>query len=271
MRQLVSIAGHGTGRLDTESIKSFPVNLPSLGEQKKIAQILSIWDKAIVATEQLLANSRQQKRALMQKLLSGKMRFPGFSGEWKIAEFEDLFRVTNDKKAQVKSSDYLEVGITPIVDQGQKAIAGYTNNDSVYEDVPVIIFGDHTRIVKWVNFPFALGADGTQVIKTKSRINLKFGYYLIVNADLPNLGYSRHMREMKEKDFKYPVEIEEQQKIALVLTTADHEIETLQQKLACLKQEKKALMQQLLTGKRRVIVPESSPTTDKRITEQAST
>ena len=66
IRQLVSIAGRGTGRLDTESIKGFPVNLPSLGEQKKIAKILSAWDQAISTIEKLLTNSQQQKKAFMK-------------------------------------------------------------------------------------------------------------------------------------------------------------------------------------------------------------
>jgi type I restriction enzyme S subunit len=78
-----------------------------------------------------------------------------------------------------------------------------------------------------------------------------------VNTDLPSLGYSRHMRELKEKDFKYSVDPEAQQKIVQILTAVEREIEILQQKLACLKQEKNALMQQLLTGKRRVKVDES--------------
>ncbi|HGY8280365.1 TPA: restriction endonuclease subunit S, partial [Escherichia coli] len=72
-----------------------------------------------------------------------------------------------------------------------------------------------------------------------------------------NLGYSRHMRELKEKDFRLPLDIKEQQKIAAVLSAADAEISTLEKKLACLKDEKKALMQQLLTGKRRVKVDEA--------------
>ena len=77
------------------------------------------------------------------------------------------------------------------------------------------------------------------------------------NTDIPNLGYSRHMRELKEKDFRLPLDIKEQQKIAAVLSAADAEISTLEKKLACLKDEKKALMQQLLTGKRRVKVDEA--------------
>lgn len=233
------------------------ISIPPHEEQKKIAQILSTWDKAITTTEQLLANSQQQKKALMQQLLTGKKRLLDdngvrFSGDWKYLTFDETFKIANKKSSQVKSSDFLETGLIPIVDQSQKLIAGYCNIEMPYSNLPVIVFGDHTRCIKWVDFVFCPGADGTQVLKTSEHIEAKFGYYLLCNTDIPNLGYSRHMRELKEKDFKAPLMREEQQKIAAVLSAADQEIDGLQQKIDALKQEKKALMQQLLTGKRRV-------------------
>ena len=238
--------------------KKLKIAVPPYPEQKKIAQILSTWDKAITTTEQLLANSQQQKKALMQQLLTDKKRLLNkngvrFSGEWRFLTFDEAFKVANKKSAQVKSSDYLATGSVPVVDQGKELIVGYCDNAERYTNVPVIIFGDHTRCLKWVDFEFCPGADGTQVLDSKEFLDKKFGYYLLCHTDIPNLGYSRHMRELKEKDFKVPVDMIEQQKIAAVLSTADQEITALQQKLDALKQEKKALMQQLLTGKRRVI------------------
>ena len=240
----------------------WPFNIPPLSEQKRIVKILSTWDEAISVTEKLLTNSQQQKKALMQQLLTGKKRLLDengvrFSGEWVYLTFDNAFIVANKKSTQVKSSDYLQSGSIPIIDQGQSRIAGSCNNLEVYSDVPVIVFGDHTRCVKWIEFVFCPGADGTQVIKTSKILEPKLGYYLLSNTDIPNLGYSRHMRELKEKDFRLPLDIKEQQKIAAVLSAADAEISTLEKKLACLKDEKKALMQQLLTGKRRVKVDEA--------------
>ncbi|EMK3450279.1 restriction endonuclease subunit S [Vibrio vulnificus] len=235
-----------------------PVAVPPLPEQRKIAKILSTWDKAISTTEKLIESSKQQKKALMQQLLTGKKRLvnpetgKAFEGEWKFSQFNELYKVANNKATQVKSGEYLESGRTPIVDQGKSIVGGYTNNEITYKDLPVIVFGDHTRIVKWVDFEFAQGADGTQVLKSHKSMDEKFAYYVLLNTDIPNLGYSRHMRELKERDFKYPISKVEQQKIASVLTAADKEIEVLETKLAHFKQEKKALMQQLLTGKRRV-------------------
>lgn len=245
--------------ISATQIREFGLLLPPLPEQQKIAKILSTWDKAISTTERLIDNSSQQKEALMQQLLTGKKRLLDdegnrFEGEWKFSNFEDLFKVANNKKTQIKSSDYLDEGALPIVDQGKRLVSGYTNNNEVYSDIPVIVFGDHTRIVKWIDFEFAQGADGTQVLKNKESLDAKFAYYSLLNTDIPNLGYSRHMRELKEKDFKYPLSKVEQQKIATVLTNADKEIELLEQQLADLQQEKKALMQVLLTGKKRVLV-----------------
>lgn len=254
-----ALLGTDPPNLSVSVLRDFKVLVPPLLEQKKIAQILSTWDKVISVTEKLLINSQQQKKALMQQLLTGKKRLLDengvrFSEEWIYSTFDNAFIVANKKSAQVKSSDYLQTGSVPIIDQGQNRIAGYCNNVEVYSDVPVIIFGDHTRCIKWIEFMFCPGADGTQVIKTSQRLEPKFGYYLLSNTDIPNLGYSRHMRELKEKDFRLPLDIKEQQKIADVLSAADAEISILEKKLTCLKDEKKALMQQLLTGKRRVKV-----------------
>lgn len=236
---------------------NWPFNIPPIHEQKRITQILSTWDQAIATTERLLDLTRQQKKALMQQLLTGKKRLVGkngfrFCGNWSFLKFDEAFQVINDKASQVKSSEYLETGSVPIVDQSQKLIAGYCNSEKRYTNVPVIVFGDHTRCIKWIDFSFCPGADGTQILSATEVLDKKFGYYLLCNTDIPNLGYSRHMRELKEKEFKAPNSHEEQKRICMVLTAADREIETLQSQLDGLKQEKKALMQVLLTGKRRV-------------------
>ncbi|CAH8242370.1 Type I restriction-modification system, specificity subunit S [Vibrio aestuarianus] len=244
--------------ISTTELKKLNIIKPPLPEQRKIAKILSTWDRGIATTEKLIDASKQQKKALMQQLLTGKKRLvnpetgKAFEGEWKFSQFNELYKVANNKATQVKSGEYLESGRTPIVDQGKSIVGGYTNNEITYKDLPVIVFGDHTRIVKWVDFEFAQGADGTQVLKSHKSMDDKFAYYVLLNTDITNLGYSRHMRELKERDFKYPISKVEQQKIASVLTAADEEIKLLEAKLAHLKQEKKALMQQLLTGKRRV-------------------
>ncbi|ENS2212157.1 restriction endonuclease subunit S, partial [Escherichia coli] len=106
----------------------WPFNIPPLSEQKRIVKILSTWDEAISVTEKLLTNSQQQKKALMQQLLTGQKRLLDengvrFNGEWVYLTFDNAFIVANKKSAQVKSSDYLQSGSIPIIDQGQSRIA----------------------------------------------------------------------------------------------------------------------------------------------------
>ncbi|HFD3590638.1 TPA: restriction endonuclease subunit S [Vibrio parahaemolyticus] len=220
--------GQTMPNMNTAILAELPLMVASSREEEdKIAKILSTWDKAITTTEKLIESSKQQKKSLMQQLLTGKKRLvnpetgKAFEGEWKFSQFNELYKVANNKATQVKSGEYLESGRTPIVDQGKSIVGGYTNNEITYKDLPVIVFGDHTRIVKWVDFEFAQGADGTQVLKSHKSLDEKFAYYVLLNTDIPNLGYSRHMRELKERDFKYPISKVEQQKIASVLTAAD--------------------------------------------------
>ncbi|MES9951022.1 MAG: restriction endonuclease subunit S [Candidatus Thiodiazotropha sp.] len=233
---------------------------PPLLEQTKIAQILSTWDKAIETTEKLIENSKAQKKALMQQLLTGKRRLPGFRQKWIFSTFSELYKVSNDKSKQVNKSSYLQVGSIPIVDQGKQLVSGYIETNSFYEEVPIIVFGDHTRIIKWIDFPFVPGADGTQILKATNKISPGMGYFLLNNIRIPNLGYSRHMRELKNHDFWHPTDIEEQLSIEAILWNAENSISCLIGQLELLSQQKKALMQQLLTGKRRVKVDNQGTT-----------
>jgi len=239
-------------RLYFNDFAKIPVNIPSVREQTKIAQILSTWDKAIATTEKLIANSKVQKKALMQQLLTGKRRLSGFCEKWKYSSFNELYRVANDKSKQVGKSKYSLVGNTPIVDQGKSLVAGYVDTNSPYEDIPVIIFGDHTRAVKWIDFPFALGADGTQALKPTAILDPLYSYFLLSNVALPDLGYSRHMRELKQREFFHPTDIAEQSAIASIIWNSEKMINNLEHQSTHLYNQKKALMQQLLTGKRRV-------------------
>ncbi len=123
---------------------------------------------------------------------------------------------------KIKTDHYLSKGKIPIIDQGQEYIAGYTNdNTKKIVDVPAVIFGDHTRCVKYVEFPFALGADGAKVLlPKKDKFVPKFFYYQLLNKKILNLGYSRHYKLLKELTFVCP-SIETQKKIVAVLEKAE--------------------------------------------------
>ncbi|NMB00871.1 MAG: hypothetical protein GX971_05035 [Firmicutes bacterium] len=138
--------------------------------------------------------------------------------DWEIAEFEKcLEKVTYTNKIQRK--DFKEDGIYPIVSQEKDFINGYWDNeeDLFKVDKPVVIFGDHTQVIKFIDFDFVLGADGVKILKPKDKINSKYFYYFLQNVDLGSLGYARHYRLLKEINVAYPKSLPEQQRIVAIL------------------------------------------------------
>lgn len=148
----------------------------------------------------------------------------------------------------VQRRAYLASGQVPVVDQGKGLVAGFTNNlDAAYPGrLPVILFGDHTREWKWLDFAFAAGADGTQILEPKDEFDARFLFYAFANIPLRNLGYSRHYKLLKEASFVHPP-LPEQRKIAAILTAVDETIEKTEAVIEQLGIVKKAMMQELLT------------------------
>jgi type I restriction enzyme S subunit len=100
---------------------------------------------------------------------------------------------------KVQRKDYAEEGELPVIDQGQEFIAGFTGKANKYQGVlPLVLFGDHTRIFKYVDFPFALGADGVKALQPESGFDARFLFYYFRFVELPNAGYSRHFKFLKE-------------------------------------------------------------------------
>ena len=132
--------------------------------------------------------------------------------------FADIFEDVTRLGKKIPTSEYLERGKYPIIDQGQSDIAGYTNEENgLFTDVPVIIFGDHTRAVKYVDTPFFLGADGVKVLKSKiDDVNYKYLYYAVSSVNIPDTGYNRHFKWLKESDIPLPT-IEKQFEIVKTL------------------------------------------------------
>jgi type I restriction enzyme S subunit len=235
--------------------------IPPLKEQQKIAEIISTWDQAISATEKLLENSQQQKKALMQQLLTGKKRLLDengvkFSDEWQRIELGLLLDYQQPTPYLVESTAYSDSYETPVLTAGKTFILGYTNESSgIYQDqLPVIIFDDFTTDSKYVNFPFKAKSSAMKILTAKKGVSIKFVFEAMQMLQFTVGGHQRHWISIFSNLVIPLPNKKEQQQIAEVLSLADQEIETLQKKLDCLKQEKKALMQQLLTGKKRVKV-----------------
>ncbi len=164
---------------------------------------------------------------------------------WEILPFTDcLKKVKTGKKTSIPKRDYQESGEFPVIDQGASFIAGWTDSaESIISDnLPVVIFGDHTRVFKYVDFPFALGADGTKLLHVNNDIlNPRFFYYALLNLNVPNKGYNRHYRYLQEFPVACPP-LPEQRAIAHILQTIQEATATRQQEIALEHERKAALM-----------------------------
>lgn len=229
--------------------------VPPLPEQQAIATALTDVDNLITSLEKLINKKEKIKQGTMQQLLTGKKRLPGFSGEWEVRRFDKLFLKLSSNKYQIKVNEYSNSGQFPVIDQGKNKIIGYSDAYNKALECPkdgLIVFGDHTRVFKYVDFNFVVGADGTQLLCTKDNNNPKFFYYQFLNKQIPNMGYNRHFKFIKEMKFLVPA-LEEQQAIAQILSDMDSEIEVLNQKLEKYKTIKQGMMQELLTGRIRLV------------------
>lgn len=296
-------AGGNRQGLNFEQIKSFKLLVPPLPEQRKIATILGTWDKAISTTECLIDNSKQQKKALMQQLLTGEKRFAGFEAEFTVRKGfakRKLGKLPYDWDVDLMSNHYwYQEG--PGVRKHQFTETGVKLfNGTNIQKSRINIENTKTHISEEeANGPYShfLADDGDLVIACSGisvdKFDEKIAFinishlplcmntstmrFKVINEEKACIHYLRYF--MMSTLFKNQIRrqitgsaqlnfgpshvsncfialptFEEQQKIANTLTVADKEIDLLEKQLADLKQEKKALMQQLLTGKRRVKV-----------------
>lgn len=281
VKDMVTTAGHGTGRLDTETFKAHEILLPPVPEQRKIAKILQAWDRSIATTEQLIVASQLQKKALMQQLLTGKMRLLDangvrFHGEWEEVRLGTLCRVRRGASPRpIRDSKWFSgkgrgwIRISDVTAQKGSYLlktTQYLSDAGVDKSVSVDPGDLIMSICGTIGVPKFLGIeacihDGFVVFREVSnRLSVQFLYYLLhmKSTELAaggQPGTQKNLNTSIVSEVLVPVvSVNEQNKIAQVLTAADREADILQTKLTHLKQEKKALMQQLLTGKRRVVV-----------------
>lgn len=248
--------------------------VPPRHEQVQIAKVLSTWDKAIATAERLLANSQQQKQALMQQLLTGQKRFAGFSGSWdtqKLSEISTRIQRKSDGEEhpiltisslsgfvtqEDKYSRYMAgESVNNYIQLNQGEFAYNKGNSKTYQYGCIFKLDTFaTGLVPHVYVCFKLnqGFDPKYYAQLFAADYLKDQLAGLVNTGVRNNGLL-NIKPSAFLDTTVPVPpLAEQQKIAQVLATADAEISNLQAQLAKLKLEKKALMQQLLTGQRRV-------------------
>ncbi len=263
--------GSSISNVYNSDLKKLRINLPPIKEQEKIAEILTTWDDAISIQNELIKAKEELKKGLMQKLLSGNVRFEGFDGEWEDIPLSDFLmpisrevdkpasnylaigirshckgtfqkqdsnpnKIAMDKLYQVKENDLI-VNITFAWEGAIAIVKKEDENGLVSHRFPIYNFHKDLAIYEFFQYIF---------------IQKKFRFML----DLISPGGAGRNRVMSKKEFlklkwKMP-SVEEQEKIAEVLTNADKEINLLKNELEELKEQKKGLMQKLLTGKVRV-------------------
>ena len=160
----------------------------------------------------------------------------------KYIYFNDIFQDYTKYSLKIPKNMYLKSGLYPIIDQGKEEIAGFSNQSTdIFNDVPIIIFGDHTRIFKYIDYPFFLGADGVKILKNISNLFLdKFLYYSIKNFKIPNTGYNRHFKWLKNFKIKY-ISLVEQKKIVNIIEKIEGFILQKKEQLNYLKKLNKSL------------------------------
>ena len=175
-----------------------------------------------------------------------KLRFPEFEGEWEESEFDELFQAIPTRNYQILASEILESGQYPVVDQGKEELAGYSNNaEKLLNDIPLILFGDHTTVLKYVDFPFVIGADGTKPLKVKEG-DVAFQYFNLLLNNVEQEGYKRHFSILRQLLLSSP-SLPEQKKIAAFLGVVDAKIAALRDRVAGLERYKRGLMQALFS------------------------
>ncbi|WP_437268957.1 restriction endonuclease subunit S [Staphylococcus aureus] len=232
-------------------VRSLIIYLPSKTEQQKIGDFFSKLDRQIELEEQKLAKLEEQKKGYMQKIFSQEIRFKDDNGndypEWESKKFLDIYKLVPSKNNQIKSSEVVENGIIPVVDQGKDIFLGYSNEkDKAIEDFDnVIVYGDHTTIIKYIKEPFIIGGDGVKLLESNDGSLIHYLYILLQYFNVKPEGYKRHYSILKNKMMNISITKEEQEKIGNFFTKFDELIEKQNQKIDGLKKRKRGFLQKM--------------------------
>ena len=207
--------GSAQPQLPIKNLSQILLDLPPIEIQNSIATILSRYDSLIENYQKQIKLLEEAAQRLYKEWFVD-LRFPGHENTkivngvpegWEKKKVGDLIAKSQRTK-QVPANEYLKTGSIPVIDQSRNYIAGYTNDDEclVNVTVPYIVFGDHTRVLKFIPFSFAKGADGTQLIMSNdlSRMPQSLFYNSLINIDLSNYSYARHFKYLKEEEIIVP-------------------------------------------------------------------
>ena len=259
--------------ISQQDVLNMPIPIPPLAEQEKIAEILSLWDKAIEQTKELIAYKEKQKKGLMQNLLTGKKRLHGFTDEWKTITLGEVCEYQNGDSNEeniINNGNYLLITLNSIDINGRLK----KEHKRINQGKPILYKNDIVMILSDIAHGFLLGLSAVidennkyilnqrvGLLRPKKQINSLFLSYLI---NLNQLYFKKHGQGSSQLNLSkgdiinfqlyIPLNIEEQNFIVKTISKADEEIELLNKQLDLYTEQKKGLMQNLLTGKVRVTV-----------------
>lgn len=202
--------------LPREKLALVEVPVPPRSTQKRIASVLSAYDDLIENNRRRIQLLEQAARLLYKEWFV-HLRFPGHKHMkimdgvpegWRKKQVKELLGKVK-RPGKIKKADYLAEGPIPCIDQSRKFIGGYTDQqDAMIDDLPMIVFGDHTRILKFIDFPFACGADGTQLLFTNDqKMSQEYFFFSLDAVDLSNYFYARHFKFLKDQYIPRPTDM----------------------------------------------------------------
>ena len=241
-----------------DKLQELKIWLPSIYEQEKIAEILAGQDQVIALKEQLLEEKQKQKKYLMQQLLTGKKRLPGFSGEWKTDFLGNVCdNLDNLRKPFNRDERAIMKGIYPYY--GANGIVDYIDR-YIFDEMIILLAEDGGDFENYFKKPIAQKVIGkcwvnnhAHVLRAKKEYCSEFIFYLLEHKDIRKYINGTTRSKLTKEDMQgillyYPIDKKEQSVIAEILSTADKEIELLKKDIEQEKLKKKSLMQLLLTG-----------------------
>lgn len=235
--------------LSKRAMLQAPIAFPSVEKQRVAAAILDDCDRLVASTSRLLDKKRDLRNGALVELLGVDRRLPGYDDEWRTVPFAEVLQRVSTRNNQVTTRDYRRFGPLPVVDQGRDLIVAYSDRLDRQFTPPAggaVLFGDHTCVVKLVDFPCAIGAEGTQLLLARPGIVARFVYYELLARPIRSTGYNRHFKFLLDREFRIP-NAEEQQAIADVLDDMDTEITQLGARLRKTRALRAAVAEALLS------------------------
>ena len=231
--------------INSNDLKKIKIKIPSSSnEQRLIGDLFYKLDQKIELLKDKYNYYQDFKKFLMQQIFTQKLRF-NFTDDWNYMNFSEIFKSVSTKKYQIKSADILDKGDFEVIDQGQDEIAGYFNDKTkLCQELPIIIYGDHTTFVKFRDKPFIVGADGVKLLIPKFNANPKYLFYALEHFNIKPEGYKRHFSIIKKIKLPIPT-LEEQNEISEIFTYIDIKLKYTKIQLQETEEFKKGLLQQM--------------------------